>query len=61
MKKVFRRTLFVEDCIREDIVNEEFYINALNTWAKWCDGMEVIDGYITNYIIYDAWCEILVG
>lgn len=59
MKKIFRRTLFVEDCIREGIVDKETYINSLNTWSKWCDGMEVIDGYISDFIIEDAWCEIV--
>ena len=69
MKKVFRRTLFEEVCMREGIVSEHIvsadtvseavYKEALNTWVKWCDGMEVIDGYINNYNILDAWCEII--
>lgn len=49
----------MEDCIRENIIDEMAYINALNTWSKWCDGMEVIGGKINNYIIHEDWCEIV--
>jgi hypothetical protein len=56
MKLIFRQDLFLEDVI-EAVQNKEVIESALRSWVAVCDGMEVIDGQIGEYIIHEDWCE----
>lgn len=58
MKLIFRQELFFEDIVNvtKDIDVIEM---ALISWVAECDGQEVIDGQINNYIIHEDWCEIV--
>lgn len=58
MKLIFRQELFLEDVVNVTKDKEAIEI-ALNSWVAECDGKEVIDGQINNYIIHDDWCEIV--
>lgn len=58
MKLIFRQELFLEDVVNVTKDKEAIEI-ALNSWVAECDGQEVIDGQINNYIIHDDWCEIV--
>lgn len=58
MKLIFRQELFLDDVVNVTKDKEAIEI-ALNSWVAECDGQEVIDGQINNYIIHDDWCEIV--
>lgn len=58
MKLIFRQELFLEDVVNVTKDKESIEI-ALNSWVAECDGKEVIDGQINNYIIHEDWCEIV--
>lgn len=58
MKLIFRQELFLEDVVNVTKDKEVIEI-ALNSWVAECDGKEVIDGQINNYIIHEDWCEIV--
>lgn len=58
MKLIFRQELFLEDVVNVTKDKEVIEI-ALNSWVNECDGQEVIDGQINNYIIHEDWCEIV--
>ena len=58
MKLMFRKELFLQD-VKNITVDKELVQGALTTWAEWCDGKEVTDGYIGNFIIHEDWCEIV--
>lgn len=58
MKLIFRKELFLEDVV--NVTKDKELIDiALNSWVAECDGQEVIDGQIDDYIIHDDWCEIV--
>ena len=50
MKLIFRQELFLEDVVNVTKDKEVIEI-ALNSWVAECDGQEVIDGQINNYIL----------
>ena len=58
MKLIFRQELFLEDVVNVTKDKEAIEI-ALNSWVAECDGQEVIEGQINNYIIHEDWCEIV--
>lgn len=58
MKIIFRKDLFLKDVVNA-VKDEKVIEIALNSWVNECDGQEVIDGQINNYIIHEDWCEIV--
>lgn len=59
MKKIFRKDFFVIDCAMNGLASRDDYMVAKSTWVAECDGKEVIDGQIDDYIIHEDWCEIV--
>lgn len=58
MKLIFKKDLFLKD-INSLTVDKDLIQCAIGSWVNECDGQEVIDGQINNYIIHEDWCEIV--
>lgn len=58
--KVFRKELYLKDpCIQSHLDTLSVQI-SLKTWVTQCDGKEVKDGLIGEFILDDDWCEDII-
>ena len=55
--KVFRKELYLKDPYIQSLLDTPSAQFALKTWVTQCDGKEVKDGLIGEFIIDDDWCE----
>lgn len=55
--KVFRKELYLKDPYIQSRLDAPEVQLSLNTWVTRCDGKEVKDGLIGEFIIDDDWCE----
>lgn len=55
--KVFRKELYLKDPYIQSLLDTPSVQIALKTWVTQCDGKEVKDGLIGEFIIDGDWCE----
>lgn len=55
--KVFRKELYLKDPFVQSRLDTLSVQISLKTWVTQCDGKEVKDGRIGEFIIEDDWCE----
>ncbi|MGN0966746.1 MAG: hypothetical protein ACI4OP_04040 [Candidatus Coprovivens sp.] len=55
--KVFRKELYLKDPYMQALLDTPLVQIALKTWVTQCDGKEVKNGLIGEFIIDDDWCE----
>lgn len=55
--KVFRKELYLKDPFVQSRLDTLPVQISLKTWVTQCDGKEVKDGLIGEFIIADNWCE----
>ena len=55
--KIFRKELYLKDPFVQSRLDTLSVQISLKTWVTQCDGKEVKDGLIGEFIIDDDWCE----
>lgn len=55
--KVFRKELYLKDPCIQPHLDTLVVQTSLKTWVIQCDGKEVKDGLIGEFMIDDDWCE----
>ena len=55
--KVFRKELYLKDPFVQSRLDTLSVQISLKTWVTQCDGKEVKDGRISEFIVEDDWCE----
>jgi hypothetical protein len=58
--KVFRKELYLKDPDIQSHLDTLSVQISLKTWVTQCDGKEVKDGLIGEFIIDDDWCEDII-
>lgn len=55
--KVFRKELYLKDPYMQSLLDTPLVQFALKTWVTQCDGKEVKNGLIGEFMVDDNWCE----
>lgn len=55
--KVFRKELYLKDPYIQSQLDTLSVQIALKTWVTQCDGKEVKDGLIGEFMVDNDWCE----
>ena len=55
--KIFRKELYLKDPYIQSHLDTLSVQLSLTTWVTRCDGKEVKDGLIGEFIIDNDWCE----